>query len=463
VTITVVLHDNGGTANGGSDTSAAQTFVIVVNQIQLIGTTLIAEGSSQGGSLSVSVSDDGSNLAVTLDGGSQTYDMSAVHKFVFNGQPGVASSVIFADRFGSFSVAQSISGIQLVGTNFEFDSSNAANVYVYGNSNSKATVDVSNGIGSNFFVDDVDNAYSYIADPVQGTYSELSGFGSVTAAGSNGATYAYIYSTSHAAVVGGPGQTTFTSGGVTTTLSNFPQVYVVGSSDGTDSVTLNSAGGEFVSTPSFSYVSGSSNGANFLVGALFCANVTAQASSTGTDTAVFYSYPHDTFDGTPGTSSLSGSTTNSSGSSVTFVNQARGYRSVSVFESGSGSDVANLTSPGHGSLYSIATGSILVVGTSTITVNTYVVLSGETVAIPSQIVVTGNHDGTDSATVYDSTGDNALNASGSAATLSTASMRSVTVNKFGSVSVIQHIGTLDTSNEAAIDYSLSTVGNWTNA
>ena len=261
------LHNNGGTAHGGSDTSAAQTFLISVDQLQLTGTTLTAVGSMIGDSLSVSLSDNG-GLAVTLDGSSQTYSMSAIHKFVFNGQPGASSTIVFSDSSDSYAVTQSLSSIQLVGANFEFDSNNAKNVYVYGNGNSTATVDVANGTGSNYFVDDVSSGYSYIADPIQGTYSELSGFGSVAVAGTSGATYAYIYSTSHAKVVGSPGETTFTTAGVTATLSNFPQVYVVGASDGTDSVTLDSAGGAFVSTPSFSYVSGTSGGKSFLIGAL---------------------------------------------------------------------------------------------------------------------------------------------------------------------------------------------------
>ena len=70
--------------------------------------------------------------------------------------------------------------------------------------------------------------YSYIADPGTGEYSELSGFGSETITGSGGTTYAYIYSTSHASTVASPTQTTFTAGSATSTLSNFPQVYVVG-------------------------------------------------------------------------------------------------------------------------------------------------------------------------------------------------------------------------------------------
>ena len=176
--------------------------------------------------------------------------------------------MIFDDSFDSYAVTQSLGGIQLIGDNFEFDSNNATSVYVYGNSKSAATVNVDDGTGSNFFVDAVNGNYTYIADPIRGIYSELSGFGSVTVVGDKGSTYAYIYSTSNATVVGSPGHTTFTVGALSTTLDNFPQVYVVGASDGTDTVTLNSAGGEFVSTPGFSYVTGTSGGVNFLIGAL---------------------------------------------------------------------------------------------------------------------------------------------------------------------------------------------------
>ena len=298
-TVTVKIHDNGGTANGGVDTSAAQTFTILVNQMVLTGTTLTTAGSSQGDNLSVTVLPGGGGLVVTLDGNSQTFGMPNVHKFVFDGQDGAFSKVVFDDSSNSYSVTQTLDGVQLVGNGFEFDTEDAANVYVYGNSNSTATVNVTNGTGNNFFVDAVNGGYSYIADPISGTYSELSGFGSVTVTGEIGGTYAYIYSTSNAKVVGSPNQTTFTVGGLTSTLNNFPQVYVVGASDGTDSVTLNSSGGSFVSTPTFSYVSGTANGSSFLVGALFSANVIAQASTT-TDTAVFYSYPNDTFNGASG-------------------------------------------------------------------------------------------------------------------------------------------------------------------
>ena len=133
-----------------------------------------------------------------------------------------------------------------------------------------------------------------------------------------------------------------------------------------------------------------------------------------------------------------------------------------MFESGSGSDVANLTSPGRGSFYSLSTASILDVGMSTITVNTFLVSGGETIAVPGQIVMTGNSNGTDTATVYDSAGTNSLNAVGSDATLTTASQCSVAIDNFGSILAVQNIGKSDTIHASAIDFALSTVGKWTN-
>ena len=75
--------------------------------------------------------------------------------------------------------------------------------------------------------------------------------------------------------------------------------------------------------------------------------------------------------------------------------------------------------------------------------------------------MTGNHDGTDQANVYDSPGNNALTASGSTATLTTA-LGTLTINKFGSLTANQMNGTNDTVHEDAIDFVLKTVGNWTN-
>jgi hypothetical protein len=225
---------------------------------------------------------------------------------------------------------------------------------------------------------------------------------------------------------------------------------------------LHSAGGQFVATPGFSYASGTSSGNSFLVGALYAAAVTGQAASTA-DTAYFYSYASNTFQGTPGTtSSLSGSTNNVKGQSVSFVTQAAGYQAVTVLESGSDTDVANLTSPGNGEFVEVPTVSTLAVGSNLITVNTYTSSDGSTVAVPATINATGAHNGTDTANLYDDAGTNTLTVGGSTARLQTA-INAITVNDFGAVEAYQQSGTNNTViHQSAIDYALALEGSWTN-
>jgi hypothetical protein len=325
-------------------------------------------------------------------------------------------------------------------------------------------VNVSEGGGGNFFVAAANAGYSYIADPTEGIFSQLIGFGAETVTGTGGTTYAYVYSTSGATVVGDPKGSTLSVGGVTSKLGDFSQLYVVGAVDGSDHVTIDSEGGAFVGTPSFSSALGTYSGSSFIIGALYCANVEAKASPSGTNTAFFYSYAQNAFNGSPSLSSLTGSTDNASGNSYNFTTSASGYVAVAVLESGSGTDSVNLTSPGNGVLVGTSTVDTLTVGSSVITVNTYISTTGAsgTVLAPgaSQVTVTGNNDGTDAAYLYDSPGSNALVAAGSTATLTTAN-GTLTVSKFGQVTAEQQNGSNDTVSESAIDFALSTLGNWT--
>ena len=84
------------------------------------------------------------------------------------------------------------------------------------------------------------------------------------------------------------------------------------------------------------------------------------------------------------------------------MSQASGYNSVSVYESGGGSDLVNLSSPGGGSFFSGPTASVLTVGVSTITVDTFLA-TNTAIPIASQISVTGN--GTDTAFINDDGSD----------------------------------------------------------
>jgi hypothetical protein len=402
---------------------------------------------------------------VTINGGTPTaYNTTSTNKVVYNGPAGAFSEVIFSDpvKTDDYTDTQSLAANTLLRSGFEFDANGVAYLYIYGSDpSSTATVNLANGgaTSSNFFVGAANGGYSYIANPIQGIYSELSGFPNETVSGSGGSTYAYVYSTSNATFSGAPGSSTLTVGSATETLSNFPQVYAVGATDGTDSMTLHTAGGSFVGSPSFSYVSGTFNSAPFLLGALFAANVTAQATNA-TDSAFFYSYAGNAFNGSQGTSSLTGSATGFASFAV-FVSQATGFQSLTVLESGAGTDVANLTSPGSGVFTETPTVSTLVVGAATvITVDTDFNNGSSFVAVPSKVNATGNSNGTDTANVYDDTGSNALVAQGNNATLTTA-VNTVSVTQFGKVNAFQTLGTNDTVHQQSIDFALQTVGNWT--
>jgi hypothetical protein len=446
--------------SGGEDGSG---YGIYAQSYQLgpASTTLTINGTATSNIVNVAFT-DATDFTVTLNGGTPTsYSTATYGQMVYNAPGSGFSELIFSDTFHPYAATQSFASTALVNSNFNFTASGVQNLYIYASGNSTATVNVGTGADANFYVDDAaaSPAYSYIGNPATGVYSELSGFVSQAVTGSGSSTYAYVYSTTSASFSGSPTGSTFTSGGHTSTFSNFPQAYVVGAADGTDSVTLHSVGGEFVGTPQFSYVSGTSAGSSFLMGALYAASVTAQAAGSS-DTAAFYSYSNDTFSGAPGTSSLSGTTTNANSSSYTFNTKATSYLSVAVFESGSGSDKANLTSPGGGTFLGTSTVSTLTVGSSSITVDTYFSNSSTPItAVPSQVTVTGASSG-DTASIYDAAGTNALTASGSNATLVSA-IDTISVNKFVTVTAYDQSGSSDTVHKAAIDYTLSTVGNWT--
>jgi hypothetical protein len=420
--------------------------------------TLTINGTSANSPVQITFIDP-TDFQVALNSGMvATYSIVAAGKLVYNGPAGAFSQVVFDDPFNTYSATQSFASTDIVTSGFEFDANNVVNLYIYAsNGTSTATVTVGTGTESNFYVGDAASDYSYLGDPALGIYSELSGFATETITGSGGTTYAYVYSTSKASFVGDPAGSTFTVSGFSLALQDFPQAYAVGAADGSDTMTLHTAGGSFVGQPSFSYVSGTFSGAAFEIGAAFAAKVTAQATHA-TDQAFFYSYAGNAFNGAQGTSSLTGSATGFA-SFATFVSQATGFQSVSVLESGGGTDVANLTSPGNGTFIETASASTLAVGGVTVvTVNTFFNNSGTLVAVPSKVNITGGSS--DTANLYDSTGTNVLVAQGNKATLTTP-VNTVGVTQFGKVNAFQTAGTSDKAHQQSIDFALQTIGNWT--
>jgi hypothetical protein len=503
--VVIALANNpGGSTLGGTLTVSAVNGVAVFSDLTLnnIGSDYTLQATSNGlasattaainvqiGTVTVNDTNSGSSdnvgvtfidathYNVTVNGVSTTYSTLNDNKFIYDGPTGASSEFIFDDPTGVYSAVQTLSGTTLVNSSgFEADLNNVSTLYVYLTSpGSTATVNVADGgaTSSNFYVGAVNGGYSYIANPISHISSFLVGFGNETVTGSGDTTYAYIYSTSQARTVLDPGGSMFAVGGVTTTLNNFPQVYAVGAVDGTDSITLHSEGGTCVGQASFSYAKGTYNGGPFLVGALYAANVTAEATNP-TDPAYFYNTEStDTFNGARGTSNLTGVPIGLEVAAVkftTFVAQAVGFQSINVeewnptynFTNPMGID--NLTSPGNGTFTETSTVSALTVGTSVITVNTYSENSSQQfVAVASQMNVTGAGNGTDMSVLYDAPGTNTLTAGGSTAKLTTP-VNTVTVNSFGKVTANQQNSTNDTEQQtAALDFALTMVGNWTNA
>ncbi len=431
---------------------------VITKPFNVVG-TLTINGTSSSNTVQIGFI-DATDFEVVVNGGAATtYPIAAATKVVYNGPSGMFSEVVFADPFNTYAATQTFAATDIVSSGFEFDANNVGNLFIYAsNGASTATVNVGTDAGgSDFYVGDCGIDYSYIGDSAKGLYSELSGFASETITGSAGSTYAYVYSTSNATFVGDPGGSTFKSSGLSLTLNSFPQVYAVGAADGTDTMTLHTQGGSFVGQPSFSYVSGTFDGASFLIGAAYAANVTAQATNA-TDQAFFYSYAADTFNGTQGTGLLTGSAA-AFANFATFVSQATGFQSMSVLESGAGTDLANLTAPANSTFSETATASTLAVsGVTVVTVNTFFSSNGALVAVPSKITITGN--GSDTANLYDSPGVNTLVAIGNNATLTTP-VNTVAVTRFSKVNAFQQSGTSDTVHQQTVDYALQTIGNWT--
>jgi hypothetical protein len=388
---------------------------------------------------------DATHFVVTYDGQTSYYTTASVNDIAFTGTTG-PETVIFSDPNNAYTAAETLGAVHMTTSGFTFDANGVTDLYVYANSQSTATVNVPSG--PNFFVGVANPNYSYVYGG--GIFSEAAGFGSVSATGQGSSTYAYLYSASHASVVADPTTgSKLTAGSLSVDATGFPQVYAVGASDGTDSITLDSDGTKFVGSPLFSYVTDSQGNSpgTFIIGALYFASVKAQASSSVTDTAYFYSYGQDAFSGTPTLSELSGSNSMFSN----FAVQAAGYNSVTVWASGSGADSASLTSPGNGTFVSTASYDTLTVGASSIQVIGY-----------SSVLATGAHNYTDVAYVYDTSGNNTLSTQGTSAILTTSSY-TVTVDRFGKVIATQQSGDDTVHSVSAIDYALQTIGNWTNS
>lgn len=425
-----------------------------------VQSALVIDGSGPSNHFVTLTFTDTGDFTLNDDSGAQYYSSSSTSKVVYQGGPGVFSEFVFDDPLNTYTVTQSLGSVVIKGSNVEFDIDSATTVYVYSNSLSSATIQVDTGSESNFFVDAIGDHYSYIADPAAQIYSELSGFGEVTVSGSGSSTYAYIYASSGATTTADPSQVTVSAAAGAASLTNFPQVYIVGAEDQSDHVVLDSAGGDFVATPGFSYVHGTYQGNPFILGALYCANVLGQASVDGGDRATFYSYAQNTFSGSSASGSLTGVTVGI-GNSYNFATTASGYTFLNVFESGTGTDSVNLVSTGDADFVWRSTTSTFTIGSTSIVIDTYDLsqAAGSFIAVAAHLDVTG----TGTASLYDDQGGVALAVGGDSGTWSTP-LGTIAVHKFATLNCYNQSAVSDTVHgTSAIDFVLAVTGNWVHA
>jgi hypothetical protein len=428
-------------SSGGVESPAVNRSIAV--QSLSANSTLTVNGSSGQDTIEVIFSSP-TAFAVIDNGATANYTTTTYQHIVIAGGTG-DETIIYDDPYNPLTTDVSLGTAHGNSPNVFFVVSGATTLYIYANATSSTVL---NAAAGNQFVVGVGSStlnYSYLSDGVS-HYSEVAYAADTVFLGQGGSNYAYLYSMSGASDLGDQTQSWMNAGSQVIVSSGFPQTYIVGAADGTDSVALDSDGSKFIGTPSFSYVTDdSTSGYSFLIGALYAKNVIAQAAGT-TDTAFYYSGSGDTFTASAsGDSSLTGDTSNF----TSFKIQAIGYQALIAWSAGDGTDSAALSSTGGATFVGTGTYSTLAVGSNSIEVFGF-----------AHVMADDANGGGDMATLYDSPGTNALTAQGSQAVLANSQV-TLTVNNYANVSAVQQTGNDDTKHIGAIDFALSTLGNWT--
>ena len=222
--------------------------------------------------------------------------------------------------------------------------------------------------------------------PARGAYSELSGFGSETVTGCRPARRTLTSTTPQGAstVVCPDANDLHPRRRDHRTLSNFPEVYVVGAKDGTDSVTLDASGGTFVSSPQFSYVTARPTARISCWAPIYAAERHGPGRGLERQGRVLQLYQPISSAPRQAPVRSRARLANVVGSSEQFVSQALSFNAASVFESGSGTDMCRPDKSRQRQLVQHRHGQPLSVGFSTITVNSLLRVHAEQTLCPSR-------------------------------------------------------------------------------
>jgi hypothetical protein len=315
----VQVHDNGGTANSGVDTSAAQTFTINITpaSFSISGTTLTVSGQAGAANVyGLTLATNASSMQVTANGVTNSYSIPTIAKVVFVG--GSARDTLSITGSSKAETATFSAGTALLMTHsstggdsaYEIDASSMENITIVGGPEDTAIIDAKAGVTNTFSATiDSSNLASYMTDgsPTSGTYfQQATGFGHVYGYVSSSADTAYIYDSTAGTDSAVISQESYAS--MTTVAdgngyvryaqeSGFQHVYLYSHGGGDTATYYDSADSDtliFVpnasSASNYSTMSSaSSTTGNWLAETIGFVNTTANRThSSGTDTAYFY-------------------------------------------------------------------------------------------------------------------------------------------------------------------------------
>lgn len=304
---------------GGSSafSTAAATASVFASPFSPAGSTLFVYGTPGSDQFSFDALGGGQFL-VSMDGYTKTASYSGYSSIAYQGNGGTDTSVVYG-QLGTMNATLSPDTAQVSGSGYSVQISQSPVVYVYGNAASSATLT---------------GAQTFNVLAVTCTYASLggagftefaSGFGSTSSSAGSTSDNAYFYSGSGAQFVSTPSYSYMTAAGTFRSATNYPIVYAYAAAGGGDSAFLYgrlTGSGTLVATPSFTYYAGATAGGSFFDEAVGFASVEAASASTA-DTAYF-------FDGA-GTNHFVASAGAAAMAGSGYVNVAQGFSAIFAF------------------------------------------------------------------------------------------------------------------------------------
>ena len=327
----IMVFGTAAAASGGSDFASARlgdSFNLYGNTVEISGTA----GTTN--ILFVSFTSATTFVASLNGGAAQSYVVGTatgdVSGLTFFG--GLNNSTLtYVDPYNTYTFKLSPDTVQTISGGFLLSATDSQDNYIYGNSSD--TVDMFDTSGSNQFV----ATSTYSEQSGSGYFNEAAGVGKVNAYSASGTIdTAYFYSVSNASVTLTPQYTSLVAGGQTAAAWGFPNVLVFGAGDGTDDAYLYGSTGTdtFLGTPTYAYLMGTVGSQSFDNVVESFAHVYAYAGG-GTENAYFYDLAgaSNTFVSTPTYSYMTGSG---------YYNEAFGFAGVVGFSSSTSTDTAYL-------------------------------------------------------------------------------------------------------------------------